>query len=90
MVFTVNKPREQVADAVALLDIAYTLVTSVRSQTNGELTPSDFLTSLIKNSGKIYGGSLLENVPNTKIWVDVGLIVAPILRISPAFHTMYA
>ncbi|XP_039126262.1 non-structural maintenance of chromosomes element 4 homolog A-like isoform X2 [Dioscorea cayenensis subsp. rotundata] len=84
----VNKPREQVADAVALLDIANTLVTSVRSQTNGELTPSDFLTSLIKNSGKIYGGSLLENVPNTKIWVDVGLIVAPILRISPAFHTM--
>ncbi|KAH7684344.1 Nse4/EID family protein [Dioscorea alata] len=84
----VEKPREQVADAVALLDIANTLVTSVRSQTNGELTPSDFFTSLIKNSGKRYGGSLLGNVPNTKICVDVGLIVAPILRISPAFHTM--
>ncbi|KAM0932376.1 putative non-structural maintenance of chromosome element 4, Nse4/EID family [Dioscorea sansibarensis] len=84
----VQKPREQVADAVALLDIANKLVTSVRSRTDGELTPTVFLTSLIKNSGKRYGESHLGNIPNTKIWVDVGLMVAPILRISPAFQTM--
>ncbi|KAM0946045.1 putative Nse4/EID family protein [Dioscorea sansibarensis] len=70
----VQKPREQVADVVALLDIANKLVTLVRSRTDGELTLTVFLTSLIKNSGNRYGGSHLGNIPNTKIWVDVGLM----------------
>ncbi|KAJ0988130.1 hypothetical protein J5N97_006486 [Dioscorea zingiberensis] len=76
----VQKPREQVSDAEALLDIANTLVTSVRSQNNG-MTPSDFVTSLMKNFRK-------RNSPNMTIWVDVGLIVTPILRTFPGCSTM--
>ncbi|KAJ0980665.1 hypothetical protein J5N97_008920 [Dioscorea zingiberensis] len=76
----VKKPREQVSDAEALLDIANTLVTSVRSQTNG-MTPSDFVTSMMKNFRK-------RNVTNMTIWVDVGRIVTPILRIFPGCSTM--
>jgi len=48
----VQKPREQIADAEALLGIASTLVTSVRSQSSEGITPSDFITALLKKFGQ--------------------------------------
>ncbi|RRT50700.1 hypothetical protein B296_00051565 [Ensete ventricosum] len=47
-----RRPREQVADAEALFDIVNTLLTSVRSQTSNGVTPSDFVTALLRNFGQ--------------------------------------
>ncbi|CAA2974441.1 non-structural maintenance of chromosomes element 4 homolog A-like isoform X2, partial [Olea europaea subsp. europaea] len=48
----VTKPREQVADAEALFDITNTLVTSVKAYTNEGVTPSDFVTCLLRDFGQ--------------------------------------
>uniref|UniRef100_A0A7N0TK18 Non-structural maintenance of chromosomes element 4 n=1 Tax=Kalanchoe fedtschenkoi TaxID=63787 RepID=A0A7N0TK18_KALFE len=42
----VRKPREQVADAEAFMGICTTLVSSVKSHSNGGLTPKDFITEV--------------------------------------------
>lgn len=66
----VKKPREQVADAEALLDLTRTLVGSVRSLVNEGVTPSQFVSSLLKN----YALS-----PNNPIdWKKLGLSVSPV------------
>lgn len=70
----VQKPREQVADAEALLDITNTLVTSVKSQSSAGITPSDFLTCLIRDFGQLRDGHASVQ------WKDIGLAVAPIFR----------
>ncbi|MQL80183.1 hypothetical protein Taro_012632 [Colocasia esculenta] len=81
----VQKPREQVADAEALLDIANTLVTSVRSQSNDGLTPSDFVTAMLQNFGQQLG-TIAEG---THIrWRDVGLAVSHAFRRVPGCCTM--
>lgn len=83
--FSVQKPREQVADAEALLDIANTLVTSVKSQINDGLTPSNFVTALLRNYGQHGGDASL----NTISWADVGLSISDVLRMAPGCCTMY-
>ncbi|CAL9755406.1 unnamed protein product [Musa acuminata subsp. burmannicoides] len=84
----VQKPREQVADAEALLDIACTLVTSVKSQTNEGVTPSDFVTALLRNFGEQNGGSDLGSTSNNLHWSDVGHAVSHVFRSAPGYHTM--
>lgn len=81
-VFSVQKPREQVADAEALLDITNTLVTSVKSQSSAGITPSDFITCLIQDFGQLRDGNALIR------WKDVGLGVAPIFRRAHGCCTM--
>ncbi|KAJ0987098.1 hypothetical protein J5N97_005454 [Dioscorea zingiberensis] len=84
----VQKPREQVADAEALLDIANTLVTSVKSQINDGLTPSNFVTALLRNYGQQVRNASLGNAQNTISWADVGLSVSNVLRLAPGCCTM--
>ncbi|XP_042407451.1 non-structural maintenance of chromosomes element 4 homolog A-like isoform X2 [Zingiber officinale] len=78
----VQKPREQVADAEALLDITSTLVTSVKSQANEGVTPSDFVNALLKRYGEVTGGG------NIIQWSDLGHNVAHICRNAFGCSTM--
>ncbi|KAK6124621.1 hypothetical protein DH2020_041635 [Rehmannia glutinosa] len=48
----VQKPREQVADAEALFDITNTLVSSVKAYNNEGVTPSDFVSCLLRDFGQ--------------------------------------
>ncbi|XP_020268102.1 non-structural maintenance of chromosomes element 4 homolog A-like [Asparagus officinalis] len=84
----VQKPREQVADAEALLDIANTLVTSVKSQSNGGINPSDFVTALLRNFGQQDGGAVVDNAPNMVSWLDVGVVASDIFKKAPGCCTM--
>lgn len=82
----VQKPREQVADAEALLDIANTLVTSVKSQTNAGVTPSDLVTCFLSKYGQRGGGFTTEN-PRIH-WKKIGIVVSPIFRKGQGCCTM--
>ncbi|KAJ6430699.1 hypothetical protein OIU84_018250 [Salix udensis] len=77
----VQKPREQVADAEALLGLANTLVSSVKSQSNEGITPADFMSHLTKEFGQ-QTRSLDndEDAPVSIKWKDLGLLVSPIFR----------
>ncbi|KAJ6704713.1 hypothetical protein OIU79_009596 [Salix purpurea] len=77
----VQKPREQVADAEALLGLANTLVSSVKSQSNEGITPADFMSHLTKEFGQ-QTRSLDndEDAPVSIRWKDLGLLVSPIFR----------
>ncbi|KAI4381257.1 hypothetical protein MLD38_007349 [Melastoma candidum] len=77
----VQKPREQVADAEALLDISSTLVSSVKSHSSEGLTPLDFITGLIKGYGQPTGGFQTVEGDQAQInWKDLGIAVSPIFR----------
>ncbi|KAK1307502.1 hypothetical protein QJS10_CPA10g00091 [Acorus calamus] len=80
----VQNPREQVADAEALLDIANSLVTSVKSQGNEGVSPSDFVTALLRN----FGQQSEENARERMSWMDVGTAVSHILKKVPGCCTM--
>ncbi|XP_008808094.1 non-structural maintenance of chromosomes element 4 homolog A [Phoenix dactylifera] len=84
----VQKPREQVADAEALLDIANTLVTSVRSQSNDGVTPADFVTALLRNFGQRDGRANVDSAHNMISWAEVGIAVSHISRKVPGCCTM--
>lgn len=84
----VQKPREQVADAEALLDIASTLVTSVKSHTSEGVTPSDFVTSLLKLYGIQQGMTSGES--NSISWAHFGINTASVFRAAPGCCTMFA
>ena len=88
ILYTVQKPREQVADAEALLDIANTLVTSVRSQSNDGVTPSDFVTAMLRNFGQRDGHVNVDSAYNMISWAEVGIAVSHILRKVPGCCTM--
>lgn len=78
----VKKPREQVADAEALLDLTRTLVGSVKSLVNEGVTPSQFVSSLLKHYAR---GS------NTSIdidWHQLGISVSPIFLTVHGSSTM--
>ncbi|OVA20866.1 Non-structural maintenance of chromosome element 4 [Macleaya cordata] len=84
----VQKPREQVADAEALLDIANTLVTSVKAQNSDGVTPSDFITCLLRNFGHQNGVASTEHSQTSLVWKDIGLDICHIFRKVPGFCTM--
>ncbi|RCV05057.1 hypothetical protein SEVIR_1G050300v4 [Setaria viridis] len=81
----VQRPREQIADAEALLDIASTLVTSVRSQSSEGITPSDFITALLKKFGEQESP---DDEATSLRWGDLGLSVSHAFRPVPGCCTM--
>ncbi|MCD7456515.1 hypothetical protein HAX54_031953, partial [Datura stramonium] len=85
----VQKPREQVADAEALLDITNTLVTTVKAHSNGGVTPSDFISCLLRDFGQEDGSSRrTEEDGNFVHWNDVGRAVSHVFRGAPGCCTM--
>ncbi|KAL5545472.1 hypothetical protein UlMin_005159 [Ulmus minor] len=74
----VQKPREQVADAEALLDITNTLVTSVKAHSSEGITPSEFVGALLRTFGQ----------PSGSFWNDIGAAVSDSFRRSPGCCTM--
>ena len=83
----VQKPREQIADAEALLDITSTLASSIRSQGNKGLTPSDFVTAILRKFGQ---RDATDNGISCKdaFWKDLGAGVAHVFMRPPGCSTM--
>jgi hypothetical protein len=81
----VQKPREQIADAEALLGITTSLGASVRSHSALGITPSDLVAGLLKKFGTpadVYGeGASLR-------WRDVGLAASHVFMRVPGCCTM--
>ncbi|WJX45554.1 hypothetical protein P8452_32425 [Trifolium repens] len=76
----VMRPREHVVDAEALLDLTHTLAESVKSQVNEGVTPSQFVSSLLKH---------YAHPPNTSIdWNNLGIAVSPIFLTAHGSSTM--
>ncbi|CAH1445628.1 unnamed protein product [Lactuca virosa] len=85
----VQKPREQVADAEALLDITNTLMTSVKPQSNEGVTPSDFVSCILKNFGRIGSGSDgADEIRNSVRWKDIGIAVSHVFLKTDGCCTM--
>ncbi|XP_020213649.1 non-structural maintenance of chromosomes element 4 homolog A [Cajanus cajan] len=78
----VSKPREQVADAKALLDITQSLVMSVKNVAVGGLTPSNFVTHILKKFGGQGGsGNCADDCSqNSVAWKDIGVAVSHVFR----------
>ncbi|XP_011083136.1 non-structural maintenance of chromosomes element 4 homolog A-like [Sesamum indicum] len=84
----VNKPREQVADAEALLGLTSTLVASVKTHTSGNVTPAEFVSCLIREFGqKVIMKQSLENSPDVS-WQNIGYLVSSIFMNVPGCMTM--
>ncbi|XP_076904629.1 non-structural maintenance of chromosomes element 4 homolog A-like [Bidens hawaiensis] len=79
----VQKPREQVADAEALLDITNTLMTSVKAQSGEGLTSGDFVSCLLKNFGQLGGDER-----NSVKWKDIGSVVSHVFLKGDGCCTM--
>lgn len=89
VVHTVQKPREQVADAEALFDITNTLVTSVKAFNSDGVTPADFINSLLRDFGQDGGSSSSQNEAGSLIrWKDIGQAVSHVFRSAPGCSTM--
>jgi len=81
----VQRPREQIADAEALLDLAASLVTSVRSHSVVGITPSDFVAGLLNKFGKL-GGPDDEHA--SLDWARLGRGASHIFMVAPGCATM--
>ncbi|KAL5832165.1 hypothetical protein ACOSQ4_017519 [Xanthoceras sorbifolium] len=85
----VQKPREQIADAEALLEVANTLVTSAQSQSNEGVTAADFVNGLITKFGKTNQRLASQgNVQASVDWKEIGLAVSPALSTCYGCYTM--
>ncbi|TXG73165.1 hypothetical protein EZV62_001744 [Acer yangbiense] len=85
----VQKPREQVADAEALLEVASTLVTSAQSQSNEGVTPADFINGLITKFAKTNRRLASQGDAHASVdWNKIGLMVLPALSICYGCCTM--
>ncbi|KAF5471297.1 hypothetical protein F2P56_011740 [Juglans regia] len=85
----VQKPREQVADAEALLGIANTLASSVKSHSNEGITPAEFVNCFLNEYGQSSRGvSSQENAKIMVRWKDIGVAVAPIFSKAYGCSTM--
>lgn len=78
--FSVQRPREQVADAEALLDITSTLMSSVKAHCNDGITPFEYVACLIRDFGG-QGGDSID-------WKKIGLEVAHAFKRAPGSCTM--
>lgn len=85
----VRKPREQVADAEALLDIANSLMSSVKSQSSHGVSPAEFVNALVSGFGQ---GSLEIDADETAQvsikWKDLGFAVSSSVLVSCGCSTM--
>ncbi|KAG5566207.1 hypothetical protein RHGRI_001969 [Rhododendron griersonianum] len=85
----VEKPREQVADGEALLDLAKIVKSSAKSYASGEVTPSDFISSLLRNYTKTKGRQeTSEPALNSIFLKEIGFAVSPIFKIFQGCCTM--
>ncbi|OMO94243.1 Non-structural maintenance of chromosome element 4 [Corchorus capsularis] len=85
----VSKPREQVADAEALLDIANTLAISVKSISCEGISLAEYVNSLTREFGK--SNRILDTQENEQIsinWKDIGMAVSPFFRTFNGICTM--
>lgn len=86
----VQKPREQVADAEALLDITNFLFTSVRAQNKEGITASEFVDCVLRDFGQ-QDGSNGSNTQGSRCsigWKDIGLAVSHIFNSCHGCATM--
>ncbi|XP_047943813.1 non-structural maintenance of chromosomes element 4 homolog A [Salvia hispanica] len=86
----VQNPREQVVDAEALFDITDTLVTSVKAYTNDGLTPSEFVSCILRDFRQEGGGlcSYRNELRSSIRWEDIGEAVSVVFRSAPGCRTM--
>ncbi|GAA0161489.1 hypothetical protein LIER_17791 [Lithospermum erythrorhizon] len=85
----VQRPREQVADAEALLDIATTLVSSVKAHSSDGITPSDFISCLLKDFGERAGlSNNIDEERNSVRWRDIGRAVSNVFPSAFGCFTM--
>lgn len=84
---SVQKPREQVADAEALLDISNNFVKSVKAHANDGLTPSDFVLRLLMEYG-LHNGPGSNTEQNSLRWNDLGCAVGHIFMDFRGYSTM--
>ncbi|KAG6411452.1 hypothetical protein SASPL_129534 [Salvia splendens] len=85
----VQNPREQVVDAEALFDITNTLVTSVKAYNSDGLTPSEFVSCILRDFGKEGGPCSYRNELRSSIrWEDIGEAVSVVFRSAPGCRTM--
>ncbi|KAL1197372.1 Non-structural maintenance of chromosomes element 4-like protein [Cardamine amara subsp. amara] len=85
----VQKPREQIADAEALLDLANSVVSSVKSQSANGVSPAEFVNALINGFGQTSLG--IDNDQNTQVlmkWKDMGFAVCSTVLVSCGCSTM--
>ncbi|WOL12033.1 non-structural maintenance of chromosomes element [Canna indica] len=85
---SVQKPREQVADAEALLGITNSLFTLVKSQRNGQISPSEFVNALMRKFMQKAIGSNSDYSHSMFAWKDIGLVVSRMFGKDPKCHTM--
>ncbi|KAL5202986.1 hypothetical protein ABZP36_013938 [Zizania latifolia] len=81
----VQRPREQIADAEALLNITTSLVASVRTQSAQGIMPSDFVFGMLKKFGK--QGRADDGIASLN-WVDVDLATSHVFMAVPGCSTM--
>ncbi|CAH8330374.1 unnamed protein product [Eruca vesicaria subsp. sativa] len=83
----VQKPREQVADAEAFLDIANTIMSSVKSHSANGVSPAEFVNALVNGFGQA-SLRIDETSPVSIKWKDLGLAVCSTVFISCGCSTM--
>lgn len=84
----VKKPREQVADAEALLNLTSALMTAVKQHTTGGVTHSEFISCLLRNFSKDQRRGTSDSSKNLLFWRDIGLSVSPIFQNVRGCSTM--
>jgi len=85
----VRKPREQIADAEALLDIANTLMSSVKSQSAHGVSPAEFVNALISGFGQGSLGIDTDETAQVSLkWKDLGFAVCSTVLVSCGCSTM--
>ncbi|KAJ4971859.1 hypothetical protein NE237_004958 [Protea cynaroides] len=83
----VQKPREQVADLETLLEITNGVLNSAKVHCNEGVTPTDFVTSLLRDFGQRGGGNH-DNSQNLMAWSDIGKRFGYVFRRVPGCCTM--
>lgn len=85
----VQKPREQIADAEAFLDIANTMLSSVKSQSVNGVSPAEFVNALVNGFGQPSQRiDADESAPVSIKWKDLGLAVCSTVLVSCGCSTM--
>ncbi|KAG2299936.1 hypothetical protein Bca52824_036408 [Brassica carinata] len=82
--------REQIADAEAFLDIANTMLSSVKSQSASGVSPAEFVNALVNGFGQVPLGIDADETaaPVSIKWKDLGLAVCSTVFVSCGCSTM--